>query len=894
MRIQISILGLCLGLALTACGDDDDTPPPPPPTDGGSSDLGTDAAPADLGTDMPGCPDADGDGATSAACGGSDCDDSDATRYPGAAEVCDGNDEDCDDTTFGTRDADGDGVVSNTCCNGTNCGLDCDDASLARRPGQLEVCDGLDNNCDGAVDETMNDAPWYPDTDGDLFGARGSTPVLSCTPVPGHSLVSTDCDDTRTGVSPLGIEMCNGRDDNCDGDVDEGCAGMDGGTGPADGGTGPADGGTGTFACDLPRSVTLADAAGAGGGDFTTTFENGVFGLTATTCVLDGERREVDFGLRVFRVGTVDGDPESYLGLRTSLGVVSASPTLRQVSRGNYEIAPNTDITLTVQLNSGFGSDYATVVLRYEPGVPSATEATVRVSAFTRAACSTRMADESVGGCDGVDSDCDGMTDEGVTVQYYVDGDRDGVGGGPSGAPVACGAPGGIGGCPGCPATVTISGDCDDFDATRSPLLPERCGGGDENCNGTTDELPAANTSCEQPFTTASCVSGACVISACATDYADCDGNAANGCETNTTTSNLHCGGCGMLCGDACTGGTCMETPVVDVAAGYGHACILKMSGRVLCTGRNDQGQLGSGTIAESTTDLVLVPEITDAVEIDAADERTCARLASGRVSCWGNGQPVPQLAQVITGPFSPAVVLEGASEISAGKNVIAIRFSDARFPGSTVAYTTSTPRTPSFTFLASFITISDISAGDSHGCAVDGTNGLLCLATSNLYGQLGNGTTTSSTTPLRVSGTSGVAYAEVAAGGDTTCARRSSGEISCWGFGEYGQIGDGFNMNRLTPVTVTGLTDVTQLAVGDRQVCAVRTGGTLSCWGQLSMLGMSTNTPTAVTTWPTGPGTTEPIGSIAKIDIEEVVCILRTDGTPKCVGEFPPPPGSP
>jgi len=331
-----------------------------------------------------------------------------------------------------------------------------------------------------------------------------------------------------------------------------------------------------------------------------------------------------------------------------------------------------------------------------------------------------------------------------------------------------------------------------------------------------------------------------------------------------------------------------METPVVDVAAGNGHACILKMSGRVLCTGRNDQKQLGSGTTAPSTTDLVLVPEITDAVEIDAANARTCARLASGRVSCWGNGTATPRNLTIPIGPA--AILLDAAEEISVGRTTTGVRLRPGAFTG-TIALS-SNPSSTALTVLS--VTVTDVAAGNQHGCSIEGTNGLLCLATLNDYGQLGNGTTTTSTTPLRVTGTSGVAYAEVAAGGDTTCARRSSGEISCWGRGEYGQIGDGFNMNRLTPVTVTGLTDLTQLAVGDRQVCAVRTGGTLSCWGQVSMLSMSTNTPIPVTTWPTGPGTTEPIGTIAKIDIDEVVCILRTDGTFRCLGEFPPPPAPP
>jgi hypothetical protein len=96
------------------------------------------------------CEDLDGDGYEAVACGGDDCDDADATRYPGATEICDGNDEDCNDATFGFIDADMDGAGSAACCNGTNCGTDCDDANASIRPG---VADGPAMNCNGVDDD---------------------------------------------------------------------------------------------------------------------------------------------------------------------------------------------------------------------------------------------------------------------------------------------------------------------------------------------------------------------------------------------------------------------------------------------------------------------------------------------------------------------------------------------------------------------------------------------------------------------------------------------------------------------------------------------------------------------------------------------------------------------
>jgi len=136
-------------------------------------------------------------------------------------------------------------VVDHECCNSNGptllCGTDCDDTTLARRPGQLEICDGVDNDCDDVVDEDTSAVDWFSDNDGDGFGAPGSA-MSSCTPLSGRSLANSDCDDTRRDVSPVGTERCNGRDDDCDGQVDEGCAGVDAG---ADAGTdGGADAGT--------------------------------------------------------------------------------------------------------------------------------------------------------------------------------------------------------------------------------------------------------------------------------------------------------------------------------------------------------------------------------------------------------------------------------------------------------------------------------------------------------------------------------------------------------------------------------------------------------------------------------------------------------------------------
>ncbi len=166
-------------------------------------------------------PDGDGDGVDDIECGGTDCDDTDASRYPGAIEICDalGVDEDCDPLTFGGLDRDGDGAFDAACCNGSECGTDCDDYRADVGPTATEACNQRDDDCDGDVDEGVA-IDGYADTDGDLYGDPDA-PLRGCAGWPGISSSDLDCDDGSPMVHGAQPEVLDGLDNDCDGTTDE-------------------------------------------------------------------------------------------------------------------------------------------------------------------------------------------------------------------------------------------------------------------------------------------------------------------------------------------------------------------------------------------------------------------------------------------------------------------------------------------------------------------------------------------------------------------------------------------------------------------------------------------------------------------------------------------------
>lgn len=233
--------------------------------------------------------------------------------------------------------------------------------------------------------------------------------------------------------------------------------------------------------------------------------------------------------------------------------------------------------------------------------------------------------------------------------------------------------------------------------------------------------------------------------------------------------------------------GLLSEGLLQSITAGNAHTCALTTDGGVKCWGSNAQGQLGDGTNDNSSTPVDVTGLTAGVSAISAAGNRTCAVFADGRVKCWGENT-YGQLGDGTTQNRNTPVDVAGL-----GSGAVAV------------------------------------TGGAHHTCALTTGGGVKCWG-NNGQGQLGNGSSTGSYTPVEVTG---LGSSVTAISGNTwhNCAATGDG-VKCWGNNQYGQLGDNTNVGRRVPVEVTGLgAGVTALATGEFHSCAV-TGDQTKCWG--------------------------------------------------------------
>ncbi|MBI5675717.1 MAG: SBBP repeat-containing protein [Nitrospirae bacterium] len=175
-------------------------------------DSSSDGTCVGIGCEPPGCHTTPGD----------DCDDSDPLEHPNQTWYQD-TDNDLyssgDMTVQCLRPA---GYKASTELTATS--GDCNDGNAAINPGATEICDGVDNDCEGGIDEGLPTATYYRDADSDTYGDAGIL-INACSQPAGYVVDNTDCDDGNDQIHPGATEICDGIDNNCDGQIDEGCGG---------------------------------------------------------------------------------------------------------------------------------------------------------------------------------------------------------------------------------------------------------------------------------------------------------------------------------------------------------------------------------------------------------------------------------------------------------------------------------------------------------------------------------------------------------------------------------------------------------------------------------------------------------------------------------------------
>ncbi len=399
---------------------------------------------------------------------GGDCNDADAAYHPGAPETdcTDPNDYNCDGSV-GYADADGDGYPA---CQ------ECDDGNAAVNPGATEVCNGVDDNCDGQVDEAgaAGETTFYADLDGDGYGDPAA-PSTGCSAPAGTVADDTDCDDSRADINPAAGEICDGLDNDCDTLVDDADPSLDLATASSWYIDGDADGygaGTATLACAAPAGTSTLD------GDCNDADPAYNPAASETDCT-DPNDYNCDGS-----TGYVDADGDGYAACaECDDGNAAINPEATEACDGVdndcdgvVDESDATDATLWYADNDGDGyGDPATAT----PGC-AAPEGYVANSAdCDDYDAGVNPSETEV--CNGKDDNCDGVIDESTAADaptWYTDADSDGYGD-PSRDTVSCAPPSG---------SVADDTDCNDADGTIHPGATEVCNGVDDDCDGGIDE----------------------------------------------------------------------------------------------------------------------------------------------------------------------------------------------------------------------------------------------------------------------------------------------------------------------------------------------------------------------------------------------------------------------
>ena len=335
-----------------------------------------------------------------------------------------------------------------------------------------------------------------------------------------------------------------------------------------------------------------------------------------------------------------------------------------------------------------------------------------------------------------------------------------------------------------------------------------------------------------------------------------------------------------------------MPLVVTQVTAGANHTCAITPTGGAKCWGANTYGQLGTGNTTTSLVPVDVFGLTSGVAQLSAGNRFTCAVTTAGAAKCWGYGGKVGDgTSSARWHPTTVSGLASGVSEIATGYSHACAKTTAGglkcwgRNSDNELGDGTTTDRTAPVDVIGLTSGVSQVAVGGwtagGYTCAVTSSGGAKCWG-YNTNGNIGNGTTTTQPSPVNVTGlTSGVA--RISTGATHTCAVTTSGGALCWGGNAQGRLGDGTTTSRSTPVSVVGLTSgVSQISPALYHTCAVTTAGQTKCWGYnaTNLLGDGTtvtqHTPHDV------PGLT---ATTQVTTNEDRTCVVTTGGGAKCWG---------
>ncbi len=430
----------------------------------------------------------------------------------------------------GPKDQDDDGYKE-----GIVEGMDCDDSDPEVNPGAVEVCDGIDNNCDGRIDEEGADGEiaWFGDADGDGYGADSSIDY-SCNQPNGYVDVGGDCDDEDPGLNPLTswfadadgdgfgdpdseVQQCiapdgyvaddtdcdDTRDDvnpdeeeQCD-EVDHDCTGHNGMFDEDGDGVAECEGDCDDDLSDDPEGGPTADTIYPGADEYCDGVDNDCDDVIDEDDAVDAPTWYLDYDGDMY-----GGSAYYWTQCDQQAGTVDNADDCNDLSPDTYPGAPelcdgeDNDCDKDGSIDEAPAADAPTFYIDSDGDGYGTSDTTITDECFVPSGYAEEDGDCDDGDmntypgapeyCDGADDDCDGTVDENTAVDvlaWYQDLDTDGYG---NSAVVsfACNQPTGY---------TALSGDCDEYDSTINPAASEYCDGDDNDCDGVADEGSAVD-----------------------------------------------------------------------------------------------------------------------------------------------------------------------------------------------------------------------------------------------------------------------------------------------------------------------------------------------------------------------------------------------------------------